>query len=239
MRILVVDDHDSIRMFLSEVLGEEGHTVTAAASAEEALVAFDKNPYPLVITDVRMGGMSGVELLQKIKQIRPSTLVIIITSHSSLDTIFQTFGSGAYDYLLKPFESIDQITKVVARATEKIQLTTPRILIVDDDNTAKKILVNLLNAIGCRVTEAENGNVGYNEFIKYPYPLVLLDSRCKNLLSAIKRLRPNTKVIALTTPSRPAQPGIDGAVCDYLVKPFTDLDRVAMLLNGVIKQVSN
>lgn len=118
-RILVVDDEESLRDIMTQVLSEAGYEVTALESGEKALEAFQKNPYPLVITDIRMQGMSGIQLIQEIKQLQPDTQVIIMTSHASLDTAIMAIQSGAYDYLMKPFEDLQLISAVVQRAVEK------------------------------------------------------------------------------------------------------------------------
>jgi diguanylate cyclase (GGDEF)-like protein len=69
-----------------------------------------------------MGGMSGVELLEEVKKVDPEAVVIMITSHASLDTAVSTLRAGAYDYIFKPFEDLDQVTEVVKRAMDKIEL---------------------------------------------------------------------------------------------------------------------
>ncbi len=123
VKILVVDDEASLRVILSQVLSEDGHEVTEAASGEEALEAFKDGDYPLVITDIKMTGMSGIDLLKKIKETRPDTQVIIITSHASIDSAITALRLGAYDYLIKPFEDIDLVSAVANRANEMILLT--------------------------------------------------------------------------------------------------------------------
>jgi len=123
LRILVVDDEETIRGILSRVLGQEGYEVTVAESGEKALEAFRKDPYPLVITDIRMAGMSGMELLEEIRGIHSETQVIIMTSYASLETAIQAMRSGAYDYLVKPFEDLDLVTATISRATEKIRMS--------------------------------------------------------------------------------------------------------------------
>ena len=121
-RILVVDDEQSLRIILSQVLTEEGYEVTVAQNGEEGLELFRQDPFPVVFTDIVMGKMNGLELLHAIKQINPDTQVIIITSHASLDTSITALRAGAYDYLVKPFEDLDMISNVADRAVEKLQL---------------------------------------------------------------------------------------------------------------------
>ena len=123
VRILIVDDEEIIRDLLVEHLMDEGFKASAVSSGEEALKIFRNDPDLLVITDIRMEGMSGIELLGKIKELNEEALVIIITSHAALDSAVAALKSGAYDYIFKPFEDLDQITSVVSRATEKIRLS--------------------------------------------------------------------------------------------------------------------
>jgi len=121
-RILVVDDEQSLRIIISQVLADDGHDVTVAANGEEGLELFQQEPFPIVFTDIVMGDLNGLELLKKIKAIQPETQVIVITSHASLDTAINALRSGAYDYLVKPFEELDMITNVANRAIDKSSL---------------------------------------------------------------------------------------------------------------------
>jgi len=122
MDLLVVDDEETLRSVVSQVLSADGFQVHEAASGEEALASFRATSHSLVITDIRMGGMSGIDLLTEIKQHNPDTQVVIMTSHASLDTALTALRAGAYDYLVKPFESLDLISAVAGRAAEKARL---------------------------------------------------------------------------------------------------------------------
>jgi len=122
LRILVADDDESLRSVLKQVLSMDGYEVTLTASGEEALAAFKKEPCSLIITDIRMGKMNGITLLQEVKRLRPDTQVIIITSNATLDTAITAIQAGAYDYLTKPFDDIALISSVARRAVEKILL---------------------------------------------------------------------------------------------------------------------
>jgi diguanylate cyclase (GGDEF)-like protein len=119
LRILVVDSDASIRGVMVRLLEAEGHEVTLAVSGEDALVLFREDPFPLVITDISLGGMDGIQLLQEIKKIDPNSLVVIITSYGSMETAVKALRYGAYDYLFKPFEDLNLVTTVVDRAVEK------------------------------------------------------------------------------------------------------------------------
>ncbi len=120
-RVLVVDDEDGLRTIISQVLTDTGYEVTTAASGEAALEAFKDSPFPIVMTDVFMGEMTGVELLHEIKQLDPNTQVVIMTSNASLESATAALRSGAYDYLQKPFEDLDAISAVIDRAADKVE----------------------------------------------------------------------------------------------------------------------
>lgn len=122
LHVLVVDDDDTIRSVFAQVLEEDGYPVAEASSGEEALEIFRRELQPIVLTDIRMGGMSGIKLLQEIKEINPDTQVIIITSHASIDSTITALRAGAYDFLQKPVEELDMISTTVNRAAEKVRL---------------------------------------------------------------------------------------------------------------------
>ena len=113
--ILIVDDDTDARTTLARVLEKEGYSVTGAASAEEALNRFDHSPFDLVLTDMRMEGMGGIELLRALKTRRSDVPVIIMTAFASIDTAVQAIDERAYDYLRKPYQ-LAEIRAAVRRA---------------------------------------------------------------------------------------------------------------------------
>jgi len=116
--ILVVDDDDVAREMLTEALKREGYRVQSAQSGEEALEILEDEPLELVITDVRMGGMSGIELLKSIKKQRPETMVIVVTAFGNSTVTIDAISAGAFDFISKPFK-IEKIRRVVDNALEK------------------------------------------------------------------------------------------------------------------------
>jgi DNA-binding response OmpR family regulator len=117
-RVLVVDDEGAIRYSVSKTLQRIGYHVDEAASGEEALEALGKLEYDVVLTDIRMPGLTGVELLKKIKEISPDAIVILMTGYASLGTAVESLRLGAHDYLIKPSSSQD-IRQSVARGVER------------------------------------------------------------------------------------------------------------------------
>ena len=120
-RILVVDDQDTIRHFLSKAIGEEGHEVCVAASGEEALEFFQSDPPEVVILDYKMPGMNGIKVLQKIKEIEQETIVIMITAYGEVSCAVKALKAGAYDYIPKPVD-IDHMLLTIKRALESKKL---------------------------------------------------------------------------------------------------------------------
>jgi signal transduction histidine kinase len=122
VNILLAEDDDTLRTIIAEVLSDEGYDVTAVPDGAAALKAFDERAYPVVVTDVVMGRVTGIDLLRSIKEVAPESLVIVMSSHASLETAMAALRSGAYDYLIKPFEDLSVITATVKRAAERYLL---------------------------------------------------------------------------------------------------------------------
>jgi two-component system response regulator PilR (NtrC family) len=116
--ILVVDDERSMRDFLKILLEKEGHDVSTAESGESALALLLNNTFEVVVSDIRMPGMSGIDLLGKIKEETPDLSVIMITAFASPDDAVLAMKNGAFDYISKPF-NVDEIKSVVESATSK------------------------------------------------------------------------------------------------------------------------
>ncbi|MFZ0391160.1 MAG: sigma-54 dependent transcriptional regulator [Calditrichia bacterium] len=112
IRILIVDDEPTIRETLSVVLNEEGYNAETAANGQEALEKLTENNFDLVITDLKMPEIGGIELLEKIKQKAPRTSVMIITAYATVESAIQALRLGAYDYMIKPLEFDDVILRI-------------------------------------------------------------------------------------------------------------------------------
>lgn len=120
-RILIVDDDPGLRRIMQIQLEEAGHQVIAASDGNQALAAVEESHPSLVITDLRMPGLNGLELLKKLRAIRADLTVIIITAFGSIQTAVEAMKAGAYDYLTKPID-YDELLRVVDRALERQRL---------------------------------------------------------------------------------------------------------------------
>ncbi len=118
IRILVVDDELSMREFLSILLEREGYDVSVAGSAVDALRLMESALFDLVLSDVNMPGLSGIELLARIKEKSPETAVLMLTAFSTAEQAVEAMKLGAYDYLCKPFKN-DELKQLIKNALEK------------------------------------------------------------------------------------------------------------------------
>ncbi|MGE0917649.1 sigma-54-dependent transcriptional regulator [Trichlorobacter lovleyi] len=119
-RILVADDEESMRWVLSKALRKKGYSVDLAADGNQALRQVREQSYDLVIVDIKMPGMSGLEFLDKARELRPDLLVVVMTAEASMKNAVEAMKRGAYDYITKPFdlEVIDAIIEKVSRARD-------------------------------------------------------------------------------------------------------------------------
>ncbi len=113
--VLIVDDELNIRRVLAAMLKREGYEVTTAADGEQALAVLQRIPVHVVVTDLVMPRMGGLDLLKRVGADYPDVPVIVITAHGSVDTAVAALKSGAFDYITKPFEQ-DELKKVIAKA---------------------------------------------------------------------------------------------------------------------------
>jgi DNA-binding NtrC family response regulator len=115
--VLVVDDEPQMLIAIHETLRRDGYSITTAGSAREALCRLKERYYHLVITDVRMPEMTGLDLLKKVKASTPQTPVVLLTAYGTIQNAVDAMKQGAFDYLLKPFSS-DSLETVVRRALD-------------------------------------------------------------------------------------------------------------------------
>jgi DNA-binding NtrC family response regulator len=119
--IMIVDDEEIIRESFLHWFEKLGHRVEAAASGAEALEKLEKSPFEVLFVDIKMPGMDGIELLGKVKEEYPETIVVIITAYGSIETAVKAMKMGATDYLLKPFKP-EQLSLVLEKIAHQRKL---------------------------------------------------------------------------------------------------------------------
>jgi DNA-binding NtrC family response regulator len=120
-RILVIDDEKIALRNLEYILKKEGYEVTATMSGTNALRLLQEEEFDLVLTDLKMEKVDGMEILENCKRLHPDTEVIMITAYATIPSAVETMKKGAYDYIAKPFK-LDEIRRIVREALEKVRL---------------------------------------------------------------------------------------------------------------------
>ncbi|MFH1023528.1 MAG: response regulator [Planctomycetota bacterium] len=118
-RVLVVDDEESIRELLTRFLEAGGYAVETAPDGVSALEAFERNPADVVVTDLTMPRMGGVDLVRRIKAKAPQTIAIVLTGYASLDSAVGVLHEGCDDYLLKPLSDIAIVTHTIEKCLDR------------------------------------------------------------------------------------------------------------------------
>jgi len=127
-QILIVDDEVSMRRMLEILFSQEGYQVQTAASAETALEALNQRPIDLVISDIRMPGLSGLDLLRRLKADDSEAEVVLMTAYASTESAIEAIKLGAFDYVTKPFQ-VDELVNIVRHALEKKALKEENVLL--------------------------------------------------------------------------------------------------------------
>ncbi|WP_322490335.1 response regulator transcription factor [Chloroflexus sp.] len=143
-RVLVVDDEQNIRLTLNALLSRAGYSVTTAASGEEAVALFEREPFDLMLVDLQMPGMKGMEVVTKVREAGHDAIIIVLTGHGSLDSAIEGIRFGIFDYLLKTSDPNQILARVAAGLEER---------------AARRRQSDLLDTIGAAVQELTGGKV--------------------------------------------------------------------------------
>ena len=159
--VLVVDDEQQMLLAIRETLHRKGFQVTTASSGTDAVGKLQRNYFGAVLTDVRMPGLSGMDVLRQVKKLSPATPVIMLTGHGTIEDAVSALKQGAFDYLMKPF-SAQQLTDVLSKATfghgDCVETRGARI--VSSDPSMQKLLTVAFHAAESDATiliQAESG----------------------------------------------------------------------------------
>src|SRR5215212_8161420 len=121
--ILIIDDEKSIRKTLTEILSYEGYKIDEAGDGEEGLKKFKEKTYDLVLCDIKMPKLDGIEFLEKAKQVNADIPIITISGHGNIETAVEAVKKGAYDYISKP-PDLNRLLITIRNAMEKNSLVT-------------------------------------------------------------------------------------------------------------------
>jgi len=156
-RILIVDDEAVARTTLAEVLRLEGYDVQVAASGEEALRLVERQPFDLMVVDLKMPGMDGIQLTEAVQNRAPDTVIILLTAFATLETAIEAIRRGAHDYLLKPCP-IPQILESVRKGLDKSrQERRRRELVARLERTVSELVATERGAVSVNATPRAKG----------------------------------------------------------------------------------
>jgi DNA-binding NtrC family response regulator len=141
--ILIVDDEESVRDSLYNWFIEDGYHVECAENAKKALLTLENESFDIILADIKMPGMDGLEMLRRIKLLKSDSIVIVMTAFATVDTAVQALKDGAFDYVTKPFDP-DDLSHLIRNASKQISLTK------ENENLREKVvsLENIDDLIG-------------------------------------------------------------------------------------------
>ncbi len=155
--ILVVDDEKGQREILEMILSGEGYDVTTASSGEAAMKFVESRRFDLVLTDLKMTGMSGLDLLKELTNFDKSIIVILLTAHGSVDSAVDALRLGAFDYLQKPYDS-EKLLETVSRALNKLSALDTEIVSVSPEmDKVKKLILKIAKSNSTVMIRGESG----------------------------------------------------------------------------------
>jgi len=159
-KILIVDDEKGTRDLLSFMLRTEGYRAVEASSSKGALECIAEQTFDVVIADITMPDVNGLELLRHIREYDSDTVIIVMTAYASLQTAVKAMRFGAYDYLLKPFNDVEKVINIVARAVERCRLARRNARLLRNLQAANRRLEELFAESQEHAAELE---AAYNE----------------------------------------------------------------------------
>jgi DNA-binding NtrC family response regulator len=118
-KILIVDDEEGMREFLTYMLEGESYRVSTASNGLDALEKLREEEFALVLADIKMPGIDGLEMLRRIKEIDEQAVVIVMTAYASLDSAIKAIKFDAYDYLVKPFADTEKVLSIIQKGLER------------------------------------------------------------------------------------------------------------------------
>ncbi len=237
-KILVVDDNTAFLDSIMDVLEIEGFDVATAASGEDALILTKSDTFDVIIMDIKMPGMNGVESFIEMKKQNPHIKVIMATAYSMEDLIQQALDEGAYAVLQKPinmkklFEKIDELNQ---------HPNGGLIMIAEDDRALCENLHDILKKEGFDVVFAHDGEEALKKASEQSFNILLLDMKLPLLnglevYRGIKQMNPNVVAIIISAYAKDMfdliEQALDENAHTFLRKPL-DMDKLINILNEV------
>ncbi len=239
-KILIVDDEENMRKTLADILVDEGYRVTTAATGEEAIELCEKEPHGIILMDVRMPGIDGVEAFRRIRRHQEGVRVILMSAYT-VDALKEAaLDEGAIAILQKPLD-----LKKVIDLIDEVKETA--ILVVEDDQQTAELLRTNLKDQGYRVTITESSHDALELVEQIRFDLIFLDANLRSmngleLYLAIKKITPSSVAIMIADMEKEFEEIAKEAVrrnAYTMVRKPLDIDHILGLLQQITyKRVS-
>jgi DNA-binding NtrC family response regulator len=246
-KVLLIEDDEAARQQLAKVIRKEGYQVLVAEDGLTGLELLKKESPEIVITDLKMPGIDGLEVMHTARRISPNAQIIVMTAFGETDAAVSALREGALDYLKKPLD-LDQLTLALGRAVERIVeykkgAVFPTLLLAEDEDKTRERLARVLEKEDWKVFPAANGQEAIDVFKETKIDIVLLDIKMpkKDGLQALHEMRGITddfEAIILTghgDENSAIQALRDGAM-HFLRKPI-DLDQMILTVEKAIDKL--
>jgi len=237
IRILVVDDEPGMRKSLADILLDEGYEVKLAEDGLEAVELCSREKFDVVIMDVRMPGLNGVDAFRRIRTHSTGTRVILMSAFGVEDLKYQALDEGAIAFLEKPLD-LDALVDLIENAAE------PAVLVVEPEEALQSELHDSLKNHGYRVTTAASAHDALELLEQIRFDIILIDVELPtmsglDLYLAIKNLTPAALAIMISAAEEEfleiAQKAVDQTAYTFVQKPL-DLDHLLDLLERIHRQ---
>ncbi|WP_321329823.1 response regulator [uncultured Ilyobacter sp.] len=247
IRVLLVEDDNMARKRLKRVIEKEGYEVIAAHDGLEGLELFKSERPDVVITDVKMPKIDGIEVMHRIKEMSKTTEVILITGHGDIDMAIVALRDGALDYIKKPID-IDQLIVSLGRAKEKVQerkkiTIRSSILILEDDEKTREKLGKIYVKEGYKVFTAPDGEEGLKIFSENKIDILLTDLRMPimnglQFISEVKKISSDCEFIVLSGfgDEADAVEAMRNGAINFISKPI-DLEQLLLSTQKAIDKL--
>ena len=239
-KVLVVDDDKEFCTSMTDILEAKGYDVESENSGQAAIAKVKEKSFDVILMDIKMPAMNGVEAFKKIKEISPRTAVIMVTAYSLEDLIKEALREGVFGVLRKPLD-IDKLIEQIELAKERGML----ILVTDDDLNTIETFKDVLEAKGYKVSTATTGEEAIERSRERPSDILFMDMKLPALNGleaylAIKEINPRVIAIIITGYYEGMKDLVDKALekgaYTFLKKPL-DMDKVLELIEEISKKI--
>jgi len=247
IKILAVDDEQGICNLIKDAFAPIGFTVLSANNGQDALRIVNKEKPKLVFLDIRMMGMSGLEVLKEIKAVDSSIKVVMLTVMADEATKRKAKELGADDFVIKPFmtEHLEEVArKEIAELVRMRRIEKPKILVVDDEEDVRIRLTNLISRhFSCEVDKAANGQEALQKLKDNKFDLAVMDIKMPGLsgIDVIKeavKFSPQTQFLAISgyDSSEVANEALRAGAADFIHKPQT-VEGIERKVRDILKRI--